>query len=327
LIMKYSDACRQQIEEVLTSIVKNRQPEGLYKPVEYILSIGGKRIRPMLCMLGCALYDKSNVDQCLYPAVGLELFHNFTLLHDDIMDASEMRRNKPTVHIKWDDRTAILSGDAMMILAYQMVTRAPAGNLPKVLELFNRTAIEVCEGQQYDMYFESRMDIRGDEYLEMIRLKTAVLLGACLQTGAIIGGASDQASEALYKFGCDAGMAFQLQDDWLDVYGDEEKFGKPIGGDIVINKKTFLLITAYNSLPEAARKELLYWLEKKDFDRQDKIDAVRNLYDEAKVSDTARLLMDQYYSRALEHLEYAGGTDEIRLELKEFAYQMMDRFR
>ncbi|NLX71846.1 MAG: polyprenyl synthetase family protein [Bacteroidales bacterium] len=325
--MSLAESYGHKVEEGLLSLLGKREPAGLYEPVDYILSIGGKRIRPVLCMMGCALYKEEEVDKSLFPALGMEVFHNFTLLHDDIMDRSEMRRNRPTVHVKWDERTAILSGDAMLILAYQLIARTSAAILPRVLELFNRTGLEVCEGQRYDLSFETRNDITEEAYLEMIKLKTAVLLGASLQVGAIIGGASDADACSLYRFGNDAGMAFQLQDDWLDVYGDAGTFGKPIGGDIIINKKTFLLINAYNNLSSAGRAELTRWIDKKEFDRDEKIAAVRNLYDEAGVSGNAKKLMDSYYQQSLVHLEKAGGSDELRDELKAFAFQLMERSR
>ncbi len=278
-------------------------------------------------MLGCSLYDGEKVPLSLYPALGLEVFHNFTLLHDDIMDGSEMRRNQPTVHKKWNDNTAILSGDAMMILAYQLISRSPQTALVPVLELFSQTGLEVCEGQQYDMLFESRNDIKESDYIEMIRLKTAVLLGASLKTGAIIGGASPEAAKHLYLFGIDAGISFQLQDDWLDVFGDAATFGKNIGGDIVTNKKTFLLINALNNLSPAGKKELQLWLNKKDFDREEKITAVRNLYEDANVSINAKKRMNAYYENSLLHLKKAGGPSAIQEELRTFAQQLMDRSR
>lgn len=326
-IMTLTEKYRQQIESELERLVRDRRPEGLYAPVSYVLSLGGKRIRPVLCLLGCALYNAERVKDSLYPALGLEVFHNFTLLHDDIMDQSDMRRNRPTVHRKWDNNTAILSGDAMTILAYQLVARGPSESLRAVLELFSRTGLEVCEGQQYDMEFEQSSSVGVKDYLEMIRLKTAVLLGASLQTGALIGGAGDAQAQALYRFGIAAGIAFQLQDDWLDVYGDAATFGKNIGGDIINNKKTFLLLQALESLSPAGRAELQSWISRSDYDREEKIAAVRNLYDQVNVSDTARKLMDSYHQEALAHLQVAGGDSAVANELKDFARGLMERVR
>ena len=325
--MKILEAYREQIELELKVLAQQREPAGLYEPVTYVLSLGGKRIRPVLCMLGCSLYNREQVPRSLYPALGLEVFHNFTLLHDDIMDGSEMRRNQATVHKKWNDNTAILSGDAMMILAYQLISRTPKKVLVPVLELFSKTGLEVCEGQQYDMLFESRNDIAESDYIEMIRLKTAVLLGASLKTGAIIGGASREAAHHLYQFGIDAGISFQLQDDWLDVYGDAATFGKNIGEDIITNKKTFLLISALNNLSPAGKKELQLWLNKKVFDRAEKVTAVRNLYEDANVSTNAKKRMTEYYQNSLLHLEKAGGSPDTQEELRAFAHQLMERSR
>lgn len=325
--MKLLEAFHEQIELELKTLARDREPAGLYEPVTYVLSLGGKRIRPALCMLGCNLYDELKVPESLHPALGLEVFHNFTLLHDDIMDGSEMRRNQPTVHKKWNDNTAILSGDAMMILAYQLISRSPIKVLVPVLELFSQTGLEVCEGQQYDMLFESRNDITEADYIEMIRLKTAVLLGASLKTGAIIGGASPEAAMHLYQFGIEAGISFQLQDDWLDVFGDAATFGKNIGGDIVTNKKTFLLIHALNNLSPAGKKELQLWLSKKEFDREEKVAAVRNLYEDANVSTNAKKRMDAYYQNSLLHLQKAGGSTDVQQELTSFARQLMERSR
>lgn len=325
--MKLLEVYRERIEHELKALAQHREPVGLYEPVNYVLSLGGKRIRPALCMLGCSLFDEARVSGSLYPALGLEVFHNFTLLHDDIMDGSEMRRNQPTVHKKWNDNTAILSGDAMMILAYQLISKTPVNVLVPVLDLFSQTGLEVCEGQQYDMLYESRNDIEVTDYIEMIRLKTAVLLGASLKTGALIGGASPAAANHLYLFGIEAGLLFQLQDDWLDVFGDAATFGKNIGGDIVTNKKTFLLISALNNLSPAGKKELQSWLDKKVFDREEKVSAVRNLYEDANVSTIAKNRMDAYYQSALLHLEKAGGSAPIQEELRAFTRQLMERSR
>jgi geranylgeranyl diphosphate synthase, type II len=318
---------QEQVETALSYLMTDREPSGLYEPVSYILSLGGKRLRPALCLTACAMFNESEVHNCMSPAIGLEVFHNFTLLHDDVMDKSAIRRNHPTVHEKWNVNTAILSGDAMMIKAYQLVAQSPADILPKVIEIFNRTAMEVCEGQQYDMDFESRNDVTEAQYIEMIRLKTAVLVGTSLQVGAILGRASKDDAAKLYQFGTDIGISFQLQDDWLDVFGDSDTFGKSIGGDIANNKKTFLLINALNNLLPSGKRELESWLAKKEFDREEKINAIRNLYEDANVSVNAKKMMDAYYRNSLESLNQVNGPQEIKEDLAQFANQLMERSR
>ncbi|MDR2926732.1 MAG: polyprenyl synthetase family protein [Cytophagaceae bacterium] len=313
--------------EIKTLFATAENPRGLYEPVNYSMLLGGKRIRPTLCLVGCAMFNAEAVESAVLPAVGLEVFHNFTLLHDDLMDNSVMRRNQPTVHQKWGANTAILSGDAMLVQAYQLCTKAPANVLHSVLSIFSKTALEVCEGQQYDMNFEMRDNVSEVEYVEMIRLKTAVLLGGSLKIGAVIGGGDDESISRLYGFGCNAGLSFQLQDDWLDVFGNSDDFGKPIGGDIVCNKKTFLLISALNDLPDKGRKELKKWLAAKEFDREDKIAAVKNLYDEANISKKTREKMNFYYQNALERLDGIKDCGEIVSKLKEFAHGLMERAR
>jgi geranylgeranyl diphosphate synthase type II len=316
---------RLLIEDQIRMLERPTRPEGLYDPVKYVLSAGGKRLRPALCLTSAALFG--DYSTAVMPAIGLEVFHNFTLLHDDIMDQSSVRRNQPTVHEKWDNNTAILSGDVMLIKAYELMSKSPVGVLPQVLEVFNKTATEVCEGQQFDMDFEKTTDVTEDGYLDMIRLKTAVLLGASLKIGGILGGGSLRDCSLLYKFGQDIGRAFQLQDDWLDVYGDQESFGKRIGNDILTNKKTFLLITAINRLENESKKELLKWLERKEYEAEEKIAAVTRLFYEAGVSDVVQQKRDEFFSRALENLEKVGGNKEIKTELQNFAHKLMARAR
>lgn len=318
---------QQEIETALSNLATEKEPTGLYAPVAYVLSLGGKRIRPALCMASCALFDSHRVPDALNPALGIEVFHNFTLLHDDIMDGSQMRRNNPTVHVKWNNNTAILSGDAMLIMAYQLIANAPFSVLNPVLDVFSKTALEVCEGQQLDMDFETRQDVTEDEYLEMIRLKTAVLLGASLKIGALIGGASMQAANLLYSFGSNVGISFQLQDDCLDVFGDSDAFGKSIGGDIACNKKTYLLISALNMLTGSSKQELNKWISKKDFDLHEKVAAVRNLYNEANVSAKAKAMMNYYHQNAIMQLDLINGAKDIKEELKELAFNLMERSR
>ena len=244
------------VNDFLAQLPYERKPKSLYEPVEYVLSIGGKRIRPVLTLMGYNLW-KEDPERILMPAVGLETYHNYTLLHDDLMDNADMRRGYPTVHRKWDANKAILSGDSMLVLAYQRMQQVPADKLPAVLELFTETALEIGEGQEYDMTFETRNDVTENEYIEMIRLKTSVLL-ACARVGEQVG------------------LAFQLQDDLLDVYGDPKVFGKAIGGDITSNKKTYMLINAYNRANDEQRKELEHWIGAKEFNRQEKVGGCRN---------------------------------------------------
>nr|WP_321450154.1 polyprenyl synthetase family protein [uncultured Carboxylicivirga sp.] len=301
-------------------------PKGLYDPIEYIMSLGGKRIRPTLCLAGCYLFN-DNYEQALTTGLGLEVFHNFTLLHDDVMDNADVRRNKPTVHCKWDENTAILSGDAMMIKAYQYISRVDQNILKPILDLFNQTAIEVCEGQQYDMEFETRDNVTIDEYLEMIRLKTAVLLAGSLKAGAIIGMASETDAINLYEFGQNIGLAFQLQDDFLDVYGDEKTFGKAIGGDILANKKTFLLITALERASGTLADELQKWIKIPSFNREEKINAVTDIYSKLEVDKTARDKMNEYFQMALSSLEKVNGRETMKSELRNFAIKLIERSR
>jgi geranylgeranyl diphosphate synthase type II len=318
---------RQQIENALKGLNEKKEPSGLYVPIDYILSLGGKRLRPAFCMAACAMFNEKIVDQCLPAALAMEVFHNFTLLHDDIMDQSPMRRNQLTVHEKWDANTAILSGDAMVILAYQLLAQSASEKLPQTLAVFNQTALKVCEGQQYDMDFETRDDVKEEEYIEMIRLKTAVLLGGSLKIGAIIGGADNNDAQLIYDFGVNIGLSFQLQDDWLDVFGDEATFGKPIGGDIINNKKTYLLIKALNNLPPQQKTKLENWCSQKKFDKQEKISSVRNLYQVANVSEHTKKLMNYYFDKSIESLNKISGSDHIKEELIQEAHQMIARSR
>jgi len=245
------------IEEELKRLAIGRKiPAGLYEPIDYVMAAGGKRVRPVLTLMACHLFS-DDIGKAVTPALALEIFHNFTLLHDDLMDHADVRRNRPTVHKRWNESAAILSGDAMLILAYRLMCRAQSEILPELLDVFTQTALEVCEGQQYDMDFEQRSDVCIDEYLQMIRLKTAVLLAASLKIGAICGGATRENIESLDRFGISLGLTFQIQDDWLDVYADPDVFGKAIGGDILTGKKTFLLLTAFEKADETTRTKLI----------------------------------------------------------------------
>ncbi|GET27060.1 polyprenyl synthetase family protein [Prolixibacter sp. NT017] len=304
--------------------IDNATPAGLYKPVSYTLDMGGKRLRPVLVLTGANLFSE-NIEEALPAATAIEVFHNFTLLHDDLMDNASVRRGKPTVHLKFNPNTAVLSGDAMMILANEYLANSPAEKLPELLKLFSRTALEVCEGQQYDMDFESRMDVTVDEYIEMIRLKTAVLIAGALKLGAIIGNAPEKQAKLLYDFGINIGLAFQLQDDWLDVYGDPNVFGKKIGGDILSNKKTFLLLKAQEKLQGEKKKQLQNWITKESFLSEEKIEAVTQLYNEAAVSEEAQQLMLHYHDEALKCLAQLEVEEDNKKDLVALAEQVMSR--
>ena len=311
-------------EQELKKLNWNIEPRNLYTPIEYMLSLGGKRIRPLTTLMACELFSGDPM-RALKPALALEVFHNFTLLHDDIMDRADMRRNQPTVHVKWNDNTAILSGDAMLIKSYQLLEQSNPEVLPKLLKLFSKTAAEVCDGQQYDMDFESRNDVSVSEYIEMIRLKTAVLLAAAMKIGAICGGADDRDAQYLYEFGIGIGIAFQLKDDLLDVYGDTKDFGKAIGGDICCNKKTFLLINAINQSEGEDKKELMKWLEKKNFDREEKVTAITNIYNKLHLRQFTESKMQEYYSQAVEALRKMNKAETDKAGFYQLAEKLMRR--
>ena len=316
----FEEICRT-IEEALARLTFDQPPRSLFDPITYTLSLGGKRIRPALALMACDLFGGKNED-VLQPALGLEVFHNFTLLHDDLMDEADRRRDKPTVHKLWNPNVAILSGDAMLICAYQLVAKA---NDKAILELFSRTALEICAGQQYDMEFESRSDVTEEEYLEMIRLKTAVLLACALKVGAMIGGASTADADALYDYGIHIGLAFQLQDDLLDVYGDPKTFGKNIGGDILCNKKTFLLINALSVASEEQRQVMEDWMARKTYDAQEKIAAFTNLYNELSIRDLTERRIEDYYRMADEDLARLSIAPETLSVLKGTCDRLMKR--
>lgn len=308
----------------LAELQFTRTPKGLYAPVEYVLSMGGKRIRPVLMLMAYNLY-KEEVARIYGPATGVEVYHNYTLLHDDLMDKADMRRGKTTVHKAWNDNTAILSGDAMLVLAYQFMTDCPAEYLKEVMELFSLTALEICEGQQLDMEFEQRNEVAEEEYVEMIRLKTAVLLAASLQIGAILAGASEKDTKRLYDFGMNIGVAFQLQDDLLDVYGDPAVFGKNIGGDILCNKKTYMLIKALERADRRQLAELTDWLTAESYNPAEKIKAVTELYNEIGIRAICEHKMREYYSRAMESLDAISVVEEKKRELKDLVKHLMYR--
>lgn len=314
----------EKVNSYIDSIAYNSTPEGLYAPIKYVLEIGGKRIRPVLMLMAYNLY-KENIDEIMPNAVGLETYHNFTLLHDDLMDKAEMRRGKDTVHIKWDDNTAILSGDAMLILAYKLMCQNKSAFLYDALDTFTEATLGVCEGQQYDMEFEQRTDVKEEEYMEMIRLKTSLLLACALKIGAQLAGASKEDAENLYLFGEKMGLAFQLQDDLLDVYGNPELFGKNIGGDILCNKKTFMLINALNKATGTTKEELEQWITKKDFDAKEKISAVTAIYDTLDIKTLCSEKIESLFHESLQCLDNVDIEDSKKKELKNFAYNMMGR--
>lgn len=312
------------VNNYLDNIPYTRKPETLYEPIRYVLSLGGKRIRPVLMLMSYNLY-KDDADTILPTACGLETYHNYTLLHDDLMDNADMRRGHATVHKKWDANTAILSGDSMLVLSYQRIAQCAPQYLPQILDLFTTTALEIGEGQQYDMEFETRDDVCEAEYIEMIRLKTSVLLACAMKMGAIQAGASPADQDALYRYGESLGLAFQLQDDYLDVYGDPSVFGKNIGGDITSNKKTFMLINALLRAEGQDKAELEAWIARKDFERQEKVDAVTHLYTKLGIDRLARERIEYYTREALSCLDAVDTPDERKAELREYTMMMMRR--
>ncbi len=313
-----------EINAILENHPYNRQPESLYNPVRYVLEQGGKRIRPILMMLAYELY-KDHPEDIILPAVGLETYHNYTLLHDDLMDNADMRRGNQTVHKKWDANTAILSGDSMLVLAYRCMQQVSDNKLRPVLETFTETALQVGEGQQYDMDFEKRNDVSEEEYIEMIRLKTSVLLACALKMGALLADAPKEDTVNLYKFGEQMGLAFQLQDDYLDVYGDPKVFGKAVGGDITSNKKTYMLINAFNRANAHQREELIRWTTAKEFDKQEKILAVTQLYNEMNIGRLAQEKIACYFEQSRGYLDAVQVPEQRKAHLREFAGRMMKR--
>ena len=288
----------ERVNAAIENLPYPAQPAHLYEPISYTMALGGKRIRPVLVLMACEAVG-GDIEKAIMPAVGLEMYHNFTLLHDDVMDKADIRRGKPTVHVKWDDNTAILSGDAMLTMATQLIARADAAVMPQVMELFNRTAMEIYEGQQYDMDFESRGDVTVEEYIVMIRLKTSVLLGCACKMGALIGGADEATAQRFYEIGENLGLAFQLQDDMLDVWGDEATFGKAIGGDIMNNKKTFLLINACQRATDDNRIELALWLNTENASRAVKVPAVTAIYERLGLKELSEAEIAKYNDKAM----------------------------
>ena len=323
-MLYHADDILKKVNAAIDALPYNRQPDTLYEPVKYVLSMGGKRIRPVLMLLSYNLF-KEEPDDIMTQAIGLETYHNYTLLHDDLMDNADLRRGHETVHKRWNANTAILSGDSMLVLAYQRMQQGDSPHLKAVMELFTETALEIGEGQQYDMDFETRNDVTEEEYIEMIRLKTSVLLACALKTGALLGDASPADANLLYDFGLQVGLAFQLQDDLLDVYGDPIVFGKAIGGDITSNKKTYMLINALNRANQEQRAELMKWIEAKDFDRQEKTTAVTRLYNEIGIRQLCEEKIHFYFERGKTLLEQVSVESSRKDQLRQYTAEMMNR--
>ena len=311
-MQKISDIS-DKLESGINRLGLNKEPNGLYEPIRYILSLGGKRIRPLMTLIAAEMFDGTPYN-AMPQALALEVFHNFTLLHDDIMDEAPLRRNQETVHLKWNVSTGILSGDAMLIKAYQLLSATPPIYLPEILSLFNETALGVCEGQQLDMEFEDRNDVQIPEYIEMIRLKTAVLLACALKTGSIIGGADQSTIDKMYEIGENLGIAFQLQDDILDAFGTE-KIGKRKGGDIISNKKTYLLITALKEAQGENLEELNKWISLTDFDEEEKIDAVLQIFEKLDIRKISELEMSKYSDIAFSMLDELDLPKEKKVNI------------
>ena len=315
---------QEKVNAYIASLPYERKPKSLYDPIEYVLAAGGKRIRPSFVLMAYNLFH-DDVDRILPVATALETYHNYTLLHDDLMDKADMRRGRPTVHKKWDDNTAILSGDTMLVLAYEHLAKCDTKYLKPALDLFTETALEVSEGQQFDMEFETRNDVAEEEYIELIRLKTSVLLACALKMGAVVAGASDADANALYAFGEKVGLAFQLQDDLLDVYGDPKVFGKAIGGDITSNKKTFMLINAFNRADAETRAELERWTTATEFDPAEKIAAVTEIYNRLGIDKLAEQRIKEYFEQSRQHLDELSVSDDRKAVLREYTERMMNR--
>ncbi|NQZ77232.1 MAG: polyprenyl synthetase family protein [Ekhidna sp.] len=314
------------LEEEIAALEFGSNPPNLYDPIRYILSLGGKRLRPMLVLLGYGL-KKEDHEKVLLPALAVEIFHNFTLMHDDIMDEAPIRRGQPTVHEKWNNTVAILSGDTMMVKAYDQLLTGPNESLPAAVQKFNKCAVEVCEGQQLDMNFEELETVTEDQYIEMIRLKTAVLLGFSLEYGGILAGMSVEELAQVNSIGEKAGIGFQLMDDLLDVYGDKAKFGKQVGGDIVSNKKTYLLIKALELANKSQREELDKWLAATDFNNDEKVEAVKAIYEELGIFELTQKKMNAYYDEAFKSLEELDARTEGKAQLIAFFEKLMKRER
>ena len=315
------------IKELFGGLRFTAEPAGLYDPLRYMMDIGGKRIRPRLCLTAYALYKDSLSEEILFPAAAIEVFHSFTLIHDDIMDKADVRRGVPTVYRKWDENTAILSGDVMSIESYKLLAKAPAAALPKALELFSTTAAEVCEGQQYDMNFENEESVPMENYLKMIGLKTAVLIACSAKLGALIAGASETECDLLYKYGYDLGLAFQIADDWLDTYADPKVFGKAIGGDIVNNKKSWLMTRAFEKA-EDLRDSLTTAMampSETEEEKAAKISTVKDIYEKLGVGEDAKEEIKRLHTQAMAHIDALNLTEEKANTLRNYAATLLGR--
>ena len=313
------------INEAIAQLKYGEEPNELYDPISYLMDLGGKRMRPLLVALAYGLKQKQ-AHEVIPAALAVEIFHNFTLMHDDIMDEAPLRRGKATVHEKWNAPIAILSGDVMLVKAYeQLIAHCPEDKLKVVLQKFNQCATEVCEGQQHDMNFETAEQVSIEQYIDMIRQKTAVLLGFSLEMGAILSGASQADSDKLYEMGVQVGLGFQLMDDILDVYADQAKFGKQVGGDIISNKKTFLLLTALKQAKGEQLVELTSWLNKKDFDKEEKVQAVMAIYSQLNIKQQAEEKMQAYFDAGFELLKEVAGDQAAKDQLNDFFQYLIQR--
>ena len=315
------------IKELFGGLRFTAEPAGLYDPLRYMMDIGGKRIRPRLCLTAYALYKDSLSEEILFPAAAIEVFHSFTLIHDDIMDKADVRRGVPTVYRKWDENTAILSGDVMSIESYKLLAKAPAAALPKALELFSTTAAEVCEGQQYDMNFENEESVPMENYLKMIGLKTAVLIACSAKLGALIAGASETECDLLYKYGYDLGLAFQIADDWLDTYADPKVFGKAIGGDIGNNKKSWLMTRAFEKaedLRDSLTTAMAMPIETEE-EKAAKISTVKDIYEKLGVGEDAKEEIKRLHTQAMAHIDALNLTEEKANTLRNYAATLLGR--
>lgn len=318
--MDYLDS----INRALNAVTYPSEPQGLYEPIAYALSMGGKRLRPTLVLLACAIY-RNDPEVAMPAALAIETYHNHTLLHDDLMDHADMRRGKPTVHVKWNENTAVLSGDTMLIAAFRHLIDTNCPNKERMLSLFARTATEICEGQQHDVNFENRIDVTEEEYIEMIRLKTSVLLGCAAKLGALAGNAPDEDADTLYRFAEKIGLAFQLQDDYLDVYGDPAVFGKQIGGDILCGKKTFLLIHALQKADAETRKKLLAILEDKTMEPTLKIRTVTKIYNQLDIPALTLAAIERFYEDARRELDSISVGKEKTAPIWDYACSLLKR--
>jgi len=316
--------CQEIVNLALVDLKLPGEPANLYDPIRYILDIGGKRLRPCFAIMACNVYD-DNVGNSVNPAIAYEVFHNFTLMHDDIMDNSSLRRNKPTVHVKWNTNTGILSGDAMVIKAYEILSASPENLLPNMLDIFNSTALKVCEGQQLDLDYEQKIEIKEEDYLQMIKLKTSALLAGALETGAYTGGADARDRAKFHELGINTGIAFQIQDDWLDVYAGDSSFGKVKGNDIINNKKTMLLVKALELAGGTYKKELLKWIETREFDPEEKLMKVKSIFEALKIREITLKIIEDYYKKALKNIDEINASPERKTEIYNITQKLLER--